>query len=57
MGSSIHRIVITLCFVFSTFSVNAKPLTFGVVPQQSAKKMAENWWPAGCLAASLSGLT
>ena len=24
---------------------NAKPLTFAVVPQQSAKKMAETWQP------------
>ena len=57
MGSSIHRIVITLCFVFSTFSVNAKPLTFGVVPQQSAKKMAENWQPLIDYLSTYTGLS
>ncbi|WP_334030984.1 phosphate/phosphite/phosphonate ABC transporter substrate-binding protein [Alteromonas sp. P256] len=42
------RILFIMCIAISlliSHAVNARTLTFGVVPQQSAKKMAKSWQP------------
>jgi phosphonate transport system substrate-binding protein len=43
----INRMVISLCLVFSFIAVpvKAETLTFGIVPQQSAQKLAKLWTP------------
>lgn len=38
-------VLLILCFNVIALPSSAKPLTFAVVPQQSAKKMAEKWQP------------
>ncbi|WP_334059882.1 phosphate/phosphite/phosphonate ABC transporter substrate-binding protein [Alteromonas sp. S005] len=45
MSELTKRILILLCLIFITSPSNAKTLTFAVVPQQSAKKMAQKWQP------------
>lgn len=48
--------LIFLCITFISLSIEAKTLTFAVVPQQSAKKMAEKWQPLIDYISSYSGL-
>ena len=57
MSELTKRILIMLCLIFITSPSIAKTLTFAVVPQQSAKKMAEKWQPLIDYLSKYTGLT
>lgn len=56
MGLYLRYVPLTICFLLSSFSLSADPITFGVVPQQSAKKMAEKWQPLIDYISNFTGL-
>ena len=56
MGLYLRCVSLTICFLVSSFSLSADPITFGVVPQQSAKKMAEKWQPLIDYISNFTGL-
>lgn len=56
MGLYLRCVSLTICFLLSSFSLSADPITFGVVPQQSAKKMAEKWQPLIDYISNFTGL-
>ena len=56
MGLYLRCMSLAICFMLSSFSLSADPITFGVVPQQSAKKMAEKWQPLIDYISNFTGL-
>ena len=56
--SRLAKFILTaLCLAIVSFSSNAKTLTFAVVPQQSAKTLAERWQPLIDYVSNYTGLT
>ncbi|MBJ2128650.1 phosphate/phosphite/phosphonate ABC transporter substrate-binding protein [Alteromonas sp. IB21] len=56
MGLVLRCAILKVCLIFSGFCLGADPITFGVVPQQSAKKMAEKWQPLIDYVSDFTGL-
>ncbi len=56
MGLFVRYFVLAASLTFGAYSVSADPITFGVVPQQSAKKMAEKWQPLIDYISNFTGL-